>query len=442
MFIAAAFILFCLAWTVLAFTRHPIYGLYFYLATTFVFPQGRWWGYIFEDLRWALLSAVVTALAVVFHRGKLQPKPVWIGNTPVVLLTMYAAWMWIQSPWALDPADHLKGSTEFVKCLLALWFVYRVVDSKERLRDLMFALVLGCCLLGVYAQMAGRQGDRLDGVGGPNMDDANTLGMYFATGAILAISLAMTQTGWRRYVSAASLILIINGFVLTNSRGAFLGLAAGVLVLACCMARKYRWMFWSFVFVSLLGFTAIVDRAFIDRMFTIQDVASQDEDADPSARSRLVIAKAQLQMFLDYPMGAGYRGTAVLSPRYMDRKWLTGDEESASRSSHNTFLTALVEQGLPGAAIYAGLVLWVVAATSRVWRLRGPDFDPELLTLGAALCATLVAIFTAGTTADYLTKEIQFWLYAALLSMFWLSAAGNEAGSRSGAAVAMRRMTA
>ena len=36
MIIAAAF-------AVLAFVRHPIYGLYLYLATVYVHPPSRWW---------------------------------------------------------------------------------------------------------------------------------------------------------------------------------------------------------------------------------------------------------------------------------------------------------------------------------------------------------------------------------------------------------------
>ena len=443
MYIATAFVLFCIACSVLAFTRHPIYGLYFYLATTFVYPPARWWGSMLPDLRWALVAAVVTTLAVVFHRGKLNPKPVWISNGPAALLALYAAWMWLQTPWALDLDDHLNGTTVFTKSLLAFWFVYRVVDSKERVRDMLFAHVLGCGLLGIFARYAGRTGGRLDGVGGPMLDEANTLGMYLVTGAIVAIGLILTQSGWRRYVSLASLVLIANGVVLVNSRGAFLALVVGVLALAFCKAKQHRRMFWSFVLVGCLGLPLIVDRTFVERMFTIQDVASDSEDADTSARSRVVIAKAQLQMFLEHPLGTGFRGTAVLSPHYMDRRWLAaGDDDTAARSSHNTYLTALVEQGVPGAAMYAGLILWVAAAALRLRRLDRWKNDPELTTLGAALCAALLVVLTAGITADYLIKEVQFWLYAALVSVFLLGVTGNEASRRKVGAAGIRQIAA
>lgn len=438
MFYAAAFALFALACTILAFTRHPIYGLYFYLSTTFVFPQGQWWGHMFQNLRLALVAAAVTVIATALHRGKLNPKVFWLANAPAAILSVYALLMWLQTPWALDLESHLDGSIYIVKYLLAFWFVYRIVDSKEKLRDLLLALTLGCGLLGVYAALVGRDGDRLDGVGGPGIDDSNTLGMYLATGAIIAVGLVLSQKGWRRYLSLACLPVIANAIVLANSRGSFVGLVAGGLMLAFVKAREHRWAFWSLALVSALALVAIVDQAFIDRMFTIHAVSTEDEEADASARSRVVVAEAQIRMFKDHPMGTGHRGTAALSARYLDPKWLANgpaDEERA-RSSHNTFLTTLVEQGLPGALLYAGLVLWILLAGYRIRRLNRRSGDPELITLGGATCAGLTVIFVSGNTADYLLVENQFWLFAALVCMLQMSAAGERARGAYGAAAA------
>src|SRR5438105_5016466 len=114
MYFATVFVLFCAACTVLAFIRHPIYGLYFYLAVTYVFPPARWWGMLLgSDIRWSLIAAVVTALAVLLHFGKLKPRPFWLANTPALVLVLYAGWMWIQSAWALDPDIHMRGTTQF-----------------------------------------------------------------------------------------------------------------------------------------------------------------------------------------------------------------------------------------------------------------------------------------------------------------------------------------
>ena len=431
MFFAAAFVLFSLSCAVLAFARHPIYGLYFYLATTYVYPPGRWWGQLLPDLRWALLSSAVMGLAVLYRSRKLEAKPLWLASAPAMILVLYNALMWLQTPLAVDLQDHLNGASIFTKYMLVFWFIYRMVDSKQRVTEVLLGHVIGCGILGVYAQVIGRDGDRLDGVGGPGIDDSNTLGMYLVTGALVAVGLVLSQKGWRRYVSLGSLVLIANGFVLANSRGAFLGLVAGGAVLAFSKARQHRKMFWSFAVAALLGLTVLIDQAFIDRMFTIQDVAAESEDADQSARSRVVIAQAQLRMFLDHPLGVGHRGTAALSGQYLEEKWLTkdknGSDAAPERSSHNTFLTTLVEQGVPGALLFVSLILWTLVAALRLRRLQGPSSDPAMTTLGASMCGALISVFVAGNTADYLLAEVQFWLLPTLVSVFWLSESRNLA---------------
>jgi O-antigen ligase len=442
MITALAYLLFCFVCVVLAFARHPIYGLYFYFATIFVYPPSRWWGYVIPDLRWALLSAGVAIAAVIFHRGRLAKKPPWIANGAAVILVMYAAWMWVQSPWALDPGEHFDGSTKFLKFLVAFWLVYRLTDSKEALRDILSAFVTGCVVLGVLAQIAGREGGRLDGVGGPGLDDSNTLGMYLATGVIVALGLFMTCKGWRKWLNLGMLIVILNGFVLANSRGAFLGLVAGGLVVMACKARQHRREFWILTLVAAIGFPLIVDAAFIQRMFTIGDVVRDSEDADMSARSRVEIYEAQLRMAADYPLGTGYRGTVVLSRTYLDRKWLTRnngpDDPDAGRSSHNTLMTTLVEQGWPGLAMFLCLLGWIGRAMLRVRRMNGGGVDPEITTLAATCCAGLAVVMVAGTATDYLMVEVQFWLFGCLESALQLGEANRATRTQADPAAAMR----
>jgi O-antigen ligase len=185
-------------------------------------------------------------------------------------------------------------------------------------------------------------------------------------------------------------------------------------------------MFWGVAALGLIGFAVVVDKAFIERMLTIGDVAEVSEDADMSARSRRVILQAQVEMAFDHPAGIGFRGTVPLSPQYLDPQWLAKLDEdggqAAGRSSHNTFMTAWVEQGIPGLLLFSSLLVWLLAAVVRM-RLLGavPIAYPQVLTLGAAVVGCLVVVYVAGLATDYLLAEVQFWWYAALVSVFWLA---------------------
>jgi hypothetical protein len=421
MFGAALFVLSSLAFAVLAFARHPIYGLYFYLASIYVHPPSRWWGPMLPDLRWALTSALITAAAIVWHRGRLAEKAPWYSSGAAIILIAYASLMVVQTAWALDVQTHLDGTIKYLKYLIAFWIFYRICDRPETLRDAMLGHVLGCALLGIFAISIGREGDRLDGVGGPGLDDANTLGMYLATGLVLGMGLVLVLKGWRRLALLGLLGLVATGFVLANSRGALLGLVAGGATLLITKSRVHSKGFWVLALVGLVGMAAVVDKKFVDRMFTIGDVVEVSEDADASARSRLAIYEAQVRMALDHPFGAGHRGTATLSPQYIEQRWLTtaqsGDSGEAQRSSHNTFMSTLVEQGFVGAMLFLALLLWLCMTILRLRRMVARrDVNPTVATLAGSIAGALMVVIFAGTATDYLLAEVQFWLFAALVS--------------------------
>jgi O-antigen ligase len=413
----------------LALVRHPIYGLYAYLAVFYVHPPSRWWSMHLPDLRWALLAGVVTLIAILIHRAKLQRSPPWFGNAPAAILIAYCLWMWLQNLWALDPTVHYAASVQFTKYLIAFYFVYKLMDSPERLRDLLLVHLGGCAYLGLQAFLSSNlAGPRLDGVGGPGIDDANTLGMFLATGVVAGAAIVLCQPGWRRMAGFAGLALTMNGLVLTASRGAFIGLLGGGGVLAALHPRRFRLRLLALAAIAVIGFVGVTDQRFIDRMLSLVLVVERSEEMDMSAESRLVIKEAQWQMFLDHPLGAGHKGTAVLSAHYMDSRWLTtttsvDGQVVALRSSHNTFMTALVEQGVVGALLFVALVLWVLAAALRILWLRNRLSDATLAVLAAGMLGPVVVVLVAGIATDYLMAEVQFWFLAALVAALRLLAA-------------------
>lgn len=403
----------------LALFRHPIFGLYAYMATFYIHPPSRWWAQNLPDLRWAFLSAGVTLLAIFIHRSRLhQGRAAWYASVPGALLIVFVAWFWVQSLWALDAETHREAAVQFTKYLVAFYLIYRLAETPARLRDILLVHVAGCMYLGILALMADNfVGGRLNGVGGPGIDDANSLGMFLGTGAVAAGILVLVERGWRQIFCIVAAPMIVNGIVLAASRGAFLGVLAGALVLFLVKPPKYRSLFWVFAIAGTIGTVSLMDQRFIDRMLSITDAVERTEEIDASAQSRWELKAAQLRMFVEYPFGSGHKGTAVLSPRFLDAKWLTHrpgeDESAAARASHNTFLTALVEQGIPGAVIYLSLVGWGVLAVLRLRRAVRAGW-PRETAYGGAPAAALAVVLIAGVFTDYLMAEVQIWMLALL----------------------------
>ena len=118
---------------------------------------------------------------------------------PGVALLIFVAWFWLQNLWALYPSMHFEYSVQFAKYVVAFYLVYRLATGPRQTADILLMHVAGCTFLGLLCLYQGRSfGARLDGVGGPGMNDANTLGMYLATGVVVGAVLLLTLKGWRR----------------------------------------------------------------------------------------------------------------------------------------------------------------------------------------------------------------------------------------------------
>ena len=129
-------------------------------------------------------------------------------------------------------------------------------------------------------------------------------------------------------------------------------------------------------------------------------------------------------------MGCGHRCTVVLSPAYMEDEFLTGLEGRRARSSHNTFMSLLVEQGVPGALLYILMLIWIARLVFRLRsRMRGSS--GLLSNVYAAVVAILGAITIGDLFVDYLKFEARFWFVGLLMVLVKLDANQGQTESQS-----------
>lgn len=413
---AIAFILVFGTLLVAALFRHPRYGLYAYIATFYLHPVDRWWGYDLPDLRWSLIAAGVT-LAATMRLPAREDRPTWSNSAGAKILIGLTCWIWIQNLWALSADDHLELSILYTKYLVLVYLIYRLVDDEATIRNFLAAHVLGCFYLGMLILQAPDSG-RLESVGGPGINEANSLAMHLGTGALAAAIFLVRGSLVQRALALVALAVIANGIVQTESRGSFLGIAAGGITMFILSPARFRGTWILFGVVGLAVLLRIAPENFWERMSTIATTAETEQAVDQSSQTRLLLLEAQWQMFLAYPMGSGHRGTAFLSPRYLSEENLarsrTDPDGQRARSSHNTFMTALSEQGIPGALMFTGLIVWIARtglATRK--RLRTEDREQESLYL-MAVCGALAIVVVAGMFTDYFKAEVFIWSIALL----------------------------
>lgn len=408
---ALIFLLLFAAGLGLCIFRHPIYGLYTYVAVFYLHPPSRWWAASLPDLRWAYVAALVTVLCTLaLPRDNARPQ--WYQTTPAKLLIAFTVWVWIQFPWALSIEDHKYFATLYVKYVVVFYLAYRLLDTRERIVGFLLVHVAGCAYLG-WVALGMRYSGRLDGVGGPGIDEANLLAAQIATGVVIAGMLLLSERGWRRAFVLVALPLSLNVMVMAGSRGAFLATIAAGLVLWYFKPRAHTRAFYVYALIGVIAIGAVTNDKFWERMTTIGAAAESTETRDESAQNRVVGFMAQLQMVKSWPHGAGHRGTATLSPQYMDAKWLSSGP-NPQRSSHNTLMTYWVEQGLPGLFFYFAFIWYVARTLFKRRTLRKSEEAASWNVLFAAVGAAFVVIVIAGQFVDCAKAEVYIWLLAAM----------------------------
>jgi O-antigen ligase len=404
---------------VLALVRNPVYGLLTYIATLYMDPTGQWWGKdTLPHLRWEVIPAVVTLIAMLMHRRQM-PSPVFKSGA-FWGFVVFVAWLIIQLGWTLDPDSQSQLIWIWSKFLLVSIMICGCVDSWKNLRLVLWVHVIGCAYMGWVAYGL-YHGGRFEGFGLSSIGEANVAALQLTTGLLVAASLFL-EGSWR--VKAALFVpigLIVDGIIMTGSRSGFLAImAAGVAFFMCTPARFKRRV----AILSLLaaiGFIALTTASYWDRMHTIQYAGSQIEGVDTGG-ARMALFEAQWRMFTHHPFGCGHQCTELLSPEFLPPEDLALG--LGKRASHNTFMSMLVDHGIPGVALYLALLAWTAAKLKSIGR-QIRDSSDFAATAFPAFVAVMVAITVADLFAQLPRLEVRVWFVSLIIAYAQL--VGNAA---------------
>lgn len=391
--------------------RHPIFGLVTYVAAFYLHPPSRWWGQALPDLRWSFTAAAVTLVSVLVHKNVAR-RDGFFRHRAMTGLAIFIVWIIVQLPWALDRGLQLTLLTLYVKYLLLLWLMYRCIDTETNLRRFLWSHVLGCLYMG-WTAYTSYQGGRFEGFGGPDINEANAGAMQIVTGIFIASVLFLVGSVREKIAVFACMPLVVNALVTTISRGAFLAAGVGGVIFNYLTPLLYRRRVRLLSVLALILFVMLTNPLYWARIASLKFAGEEVEGLDTGS-GRVVLMQAQLRMFQSHPFGCGHRCTAVLSPYYLDDRYLTSSGETRARSSHSTVLTMLVEHGIPGIILYALMTVWIVKSMLTLAR-RLKDKEGFLPTLVPGLAAALAAVMVGDLFVDYLKLEVRFWLIAVLM---------------------------
>ena len=386
----------------------PLIGVLIYIVTYNIAPTYHWWGSPLQSLEIAYGKLVAASIlfGMLIHRDKLRYKK--LIHKQEFLLMLFVILVWLSHFLGLPEGSLTnRNAIKMTKVLIFLLMFSHIVTDLKRYESVIWTMILVGIYLGYAAYTAPESAffhGRLNiGVGGPDFNETNFLGAHFAM-LLPFIGVMFLKGGWKsKLICILAATFIINGIVLTRSRGVFLACIVGFLAtlgFTMSFMKRKRTKIIILAFIGTIGALMLTDPGFWQRMKTLRE---KPIETDLSAKGRILAWKAALKMVSEYPLGIGEGNFFQYVGQY--------DERIPGKDTHNTYFRCLAELGIQGLLVYLLLILNSFYILRGVWKQASklPNYnDYQWHVLG--LTVSLVIFFTAGLSMSHTYVEEYYWL--------------------------------
>jgi hypothetical protein len=344
------------------------------------------------SVRPALLAgglAVGTCVVGRFVRGERLGHP----GREQRLAAALAGWAILTIPLSYWPGGSYNVLVDlYLKALALFWLLANLVDTPARLGRVITALTIMGVPLAVTGMRNYAAGTFLD-AGGPEVPriagyhsglagNPNDLALVLNLLVPLAVGLALARASRLALLGA---VILAGGVIVTFSRAGFVALATSAVLFGFKCARRGRPG--AVAGVMMLAFLTLplLPEGYLSRVASITDV---DSDPTGSAQTRWADTRAALRVVAMQPILGTGLGTNILA---------LNEERGASWTAvHNVYLEHGVELGVPGLALFMGLLVSCWRSARRTRRAAEVSARHELVHLAEGVEVALVAFAVSG----------------------------------------------
>ena len=384
------------------------WAFYLYQLVYFLNPENRWWSNTLPAFSYSYVTVIIIIFTYILHFRKYSknkffeiPQTKWL----ILLTAVY----WLVYFYAVDQEFHKNAAIEFSKMIIIIGFAYKILNTQKHLEWSLLTYIVGSAYIGYEALVVGRNfNSRVEGIGLIDAPEAN--GTAAAIVATLPLIVYFLWQGNRK-VNIAMIILgplIVNGLILINSRGAFLGAAIGIIVFMLPMffskfqIKNQKAAALGLALLGIVGLVVLVDSTFIERMVSLTN--SEDETA--SGSYRVHIWMETFDILADYPFGVGARGYELLSSFYISEEFNT----RKYRAVHSIWFQTLAEIGWHGFVIFCFLVYSSFRSLILVKKRSEAMGDHNSFYLAHALLSAYVGLLVASSFINQFRVQVFYWL--------------------------------
>lgn len=372
--------------------RRPFTGLMLFSWLAYMRPQDLCWGFA-RDMRFSFYVGLTMVVGwFVLERGR-KPFTRWDVRT----LLMLALGVLVSLSYAFAEHQNVyftRYFIEFLKIILVAWFTVGQVDSKERLRAMLW-MIAGCLAFygakgGVFGVLTGGA-TILRGPGGM-MEDNNDFALALVMNIPLLWYLGHDDRD-KPFVhkgTRIAIFLTVITVALTHSRGAFVAMCTMALWIAWRSGKLFR----AAAGLALCGvlFVSLAPESVLERLSTIGDTQ------ESSAAARLRSWSVAMKMVGDNPLlGVGLRN---FQPRYLEYAGIPIDEEARVKTyvAHNSYLQIWAENGSLAFGCFLVMLGSVFVACRKVyWMGRSRPDMAWAANYARMMEATTIAYMTGAT---------------------------------------------
>ncbi|MFN4053907.1 MAG: O-antigen ligase family protein [Alishewanella aestuarii] len=383
-------------------------------------PEDRWWGSEIPALRYSFITSIMMLLALAFKYQEYSKLSPWRQQPVFRWMLVFLLLHFIAYFYALDPIAHDRFTGYFWRLVVVMFVAYKLLNTEKLLNIAIWMYLLGATYVGYYGHSMGRDNrGRLSGIGMVDTAGDSNLAAAALVPAVVVLIYYAWQGNWKtRALVFICSAFVVNVLVLSNSRGAFLGVLTGASLFVCFMLfsrvqkARQRLTAAMIVVAGLAGAVSLTDDTFWQRMQTLQADEQGQRGAD--GRGRLHFWFGTFDMVKDYPMGMGIGGYSVVSGAYLDRSKTNYSIER--RVPHSTWFQVLGDFGWLGLFVFVGMLVSVFRISHKAKQFVIKQGRPEIYHKIVALECGLVGFLAAATFIDRARAEILFWMILFLAS--------------------------
>ena len=347
--------------------QRPFIGLLVFSWLAYMRPQDLCWGFA-RTMRLSFFVGIAMVAGWWANEQGRRRFTHWDFRTGMIVLL--AALISVSYLFAHQHTTYTnRYYFEYLKIVVVALFTVGQVDSRQRLRAILWTIALSLGFFGIKGGLFGMLsgGARIMRGPGGMLEDNNDFALALVMNVPLLWYLGISERAVplvKRATQVAVFLTVVT-VILTHSRGGFLALSGTALWIAWRSGKLFR----AGLALALCGvaFLTFAPDHVLERLASIGD------KGESSRNARFIAWATAFRMIEDNPLlGVGMRN---FQARFLDYSIVPPSEGSPTYVAHNSYLQIWAESGSLAFVVYLLLLVSVFVVCRKVFRIGRSRLD-------------------------------------------------------------------